>query len=551
MRISDLTPAEIRNYFEQRLGAQFRGESVKQVVRCPFHQDKKPSLSIDLSKGVWNCFTGCGKGGLIDFEQKFNGGLSRTDALAAIHETLGLEFTGSLDQDTEPEAIYPYTDEHGKLLFQKMRFPGKRFSQRKIGENGEWVYNLGKVRKPLYNLQALITANQVIVTEGEKDADNVNRLALSSLDESRFSRIMATTNFDGAGHWDPLYSRYFAGKDVAIFPDFDDPGRHHAATVAASVYDYAASVKVVELPGLPPKGDISDYLEAHGANDLIEEIQKAPLWVPKKSELIVSASEFLRKASLEIEWLVEGLVQKGANGFIVSDPKGSKSWLAVDMALALCLAQPWLGFQVNEKTKVALITREDNPALTKWRLRRLLEGRNATEAMVDDRLYVNSKDQSPQFKLDVPEQLAEMMSALKALKPDFVILDVLNILHSADENDNTEMRKVLDHANLISTEVKCSICVLHHFNKDAKNGRLTQRIRGAGALAGWVEWVIGLHRVSDNTDDPSRWAEFELKAASAPNRVYFSIRSDDTLPETVIVVDDPPIKKARTRGGLA
>lgn len=550
MRLSDLTPGEVKHYFESRLGAQFRGESVKQVVRCIFHQDRQPSLSIDLSKGVWKCFTGCGQGGLIDFEQKFSGGLSRTDALAAIHEVLGMEFTGP-SPDTEPEAIYPYTDEMGRLLYQKLRYPGKRFSQRKLAEGGGWEYNLGKVRKVLYNLPALITANQALVCEGEKDADNVNRLRLSSLDETGFSRVVATTNFDGAGHWNPAHSRYFAGKAVAILPDFDDPGAHHAQAVAASVYDYAESVRVVELPGLPPKGDVSDYLQSHSREDLVSEIQRAPQWAPKRSSLLVPIQEFLRHTSLEIDWLVDGLIQKGANGFIVSSPKEGKSWIATDLALALCLGQKWLGFTVPNPLKVAFISREDAPGLTKWRMRRLLAGRDATEAQVEDRIYVNSKDQSPVFKLDVPEQLAEMMAALKILKPDIAILDVLNILHSADENDNTEMRKVLDCANLISTEVQCSICVLHHFNKDVKQGRLTQRIRGAGALAGWVEYVVGIHRVSENSEERGRMAEFELKAASAPDKVYFTIDSDEISPRTTIRIDDPPVRASRKRGGLA
>src|SRR5208282_6536517 len=100
---------------------------------------------------------------------------------------------------------------------------------------------------------------------------------------------------------------------------------------------------------------------------------------PRKSELLVSAREFLMQVSEEIEWLIDGVVQRGANGFIVSDPKCGKSWMAVDMALALCLGQTWMGFQVPNRAKVALITREDNPSLTKWRMRRLLEGRNSNQ----------------------------------------------------------------------------------------------------------------------------------------------------------------------------
>ncbi len=32
------------------------------LVRCPFHEDRRPSLSVDLDRGVFHCFA-CGLGG--------------------------------------------------------------------------------------------------------------------------------------------------------------------------------------------------------------------------------------------------------------------------------------------------------------------------------------------------------------------------------------------------------------------------------------------------------------------------------------------------------
>lgn len=550
MRISDLTPQEVRRYFESRLGSLFRGESVNQVVRCPFHQDRRASLSINLAKGVWKCFTGCGEGGLIAFEQKFAAHTSTQSALKAIFEGAGQQWEQPTGNEEEPEAIYSYTDARGKLLFQKLRYPGKRFVQRKVAEKGGWEYHLGTVKKPLYNLPDIITANHVFVVEGEKDADNVNRLEISALDKTGRARTVATTNFDGASSWDAGYARYFSGKDVAILPDFDKVGMKHAEMVAASVFDYALSVKIIELPGLAEHGDVSDYLQNHSALDLIGEVRKTPVWEPKKSALLVPAPEFLARSSEEIEWLVDGVIQRAANGFVVSDPKTGKSWTAVDLALALATGQKWMDLPVPGKAKVALITREDNPALTKWRMKRLMAGRGIYETELTDWLWINSRDQSPVFKLDVPEQLAEMMAALRPFQPDIVILDVLNVLHGAEENDSTEMRKVMDSADLISTELRCSVCVLHHFNKDQKNGRLTQRIRGSSAMAGWAEWVIGIHRQSEESEDSLRWMEFELKAGSPLPKRYFRIVSDDVAPRTEIVCEEAPVK-GRRRGGDA
>ena len=40
-------------------------------IRCPFHEDKIDSCSINIEKGVWICFAGCGSGNLKGFLQKY------------------------------------------------------------------------------------------------------------------------------------------------------------------------------------------------------------------------------------------------------------------------------------------------------------------------------------------------------------------------------------------------------------------------------------------------------------------------------------------------
>ena len=43
------------------------------VIHCPFHEDRKESCAINLDKGAWICFAGCGQGGLKSFIHKFTG----------------------------------------------------------------------------------------------------------------------------------------------------------------------------------------------------------------------------------------------------------------------------------------------------------------------------------------------------------------------------------------------------------------------------------------------------------------------------------------------
>src|SRR6266571_7207282 len=103
-----------------------------------------------------------------------------------------------------------------------------------------------------------------------------------------------------------------------------------------------------------------------------------------------------------------------------------------------------------------------------------------------------------------------MITALKEREIKFVILDVLNVLHSADENDQTEMRKILDCAELIHRDTGSSVCICHHFSKE-KGGRLTHRMRGSSAIAGMAEFIVGLEFASQVEGETIRVMEFELK----------------------------------------
>ena len=91
-------------------------------------------------------------------------------------------------------------------------------------------------------------------------------------------------------------------KRVVVVPDQDDPGRAHAKQVARSCHAVGLGVKIVTLPDVPPKGDLSDYLEVHTKEDLIAVIKAAPVYVPPA--LIVQAQNVPRRP-----WRCVGLVR--------------------------------------------------------------------------------------------------------------------------------------------------------------------------------------------------------------------------------------------------
>ena len=225
-------------------------------ARCPAHDDHNPSLSITLRNGriLLHCFAGC--------------------SLESILDKLGLTVRDlSLDSEDgrgeRPSAVYDYRDAEGRLVFQVCRFAPKNFRQRRPDGNGGWVWNLREVERVPYRLPELIDAvkrrEQVFVVEGEKDCETLAALELK-----------ATTNPGGAGKWPKEFAKYFGGARVVILPDNDEAGRKHAQDVAARLHGAAASIKVVDLPDLPPKGDVSDWIQAgHTVDELLQLVEQA------------------------------------------------------------------------------------------------------------------------------------------------------------------------------------------------------------------------------------------------------------------------------------
>lgn len=151
-------------------------------------------------------------------------------------------------------AVYPYHDKHGALLYEVVRFEPKGFAQRTPAGWG-----LNGTDPVLYRLPEVRAADPwlpVFVCEGERDVDRLRSLGL-----------VATANPGGAGRWKPAYSEELRGRQAIVLQDNDQAGRDHVATVARDSLGIAASVRILALPGLPNKGDVSDWLDAGGTRE--------------------------------------------------------------------------------------------------------------------------------------------------------------------------------------------------------------------------------------------------------------------------------------------
>jgi hypothetical protein len=382
MHTADETTQDHYDLFANRIRALTEHPDDELRGLCPFHDDHTPSWVGNRHTGKWKCF-GCGAhGNASQFAERVG------EPLRAEQK----KRTGNI------VATYPYHDEHGKLLSEVVRYSPKGFVQRKPDGKGGWDWNLHGTGRVPYRLPEVLAADPaewVYIVEGEKDSDRLRKLGLR-----------ATCNSGGAGKWQAEFSRYFSGRYVVILPDNDDPGERHALDVAQSLLPVAASVKIMRLSGLPPKGDVSDWLDAgHTKEELTAMVEAAPILKledpaaePKASkeedrtpwDFAKPAPDFLAEEEKEFEGLAKDLLAPGAITLIAA-PRGlGKTQVSHALAVALATGGVFRGERV-QSVRVLLLDRDNPEFIIKKRLR-------AWGAEVAHHLRVLTRQNAPDLK---------------------------------------------------------------------------------------------------------------------------------------------------------
>jgi hypothetical protein len=225
-------------------------------ANCPAHDDKTPSLCIAQGNNgnvVMKCQAGCPTEKVLAAK-----GLKMSD-LFANNPVMPIPVVPISPKIVN---VYDYVDAEGKLLYQVCRYRPKDFRQRRTDPDhpGQYIWNMNGIQRVLYRLPQVIAAvkeeKTIFICEGEKATGAAEAVGL-----------VATNAPGGANKWKDEYTPYLKGANCIIIPDNDDPGRAHAKQVHDALYGTAKSVRIVELPGLPEKGDIYDFVASREDQD--------------------------------------------------------------------------------------------------------------------------------------------------------------------------------------------------------------------------------------------------------------------------------------------
>jgi AAA domain len=436
------------------------------------------SKSVNLFKGTFFDHESNEGGGALDLIKRETG-REGADAVAWLREQGLINGADTSSSLGDPTAVYPYVDEGGELLFQVCRYgngASKTFRQRRPNGGGAWEYSLKGVRRVLYKLpqlaEALMQRLPIIVVEGEKDADTLAR-----------HNFPATTNPGGAGNWRSDYNEFLRGADVILVPDSDEPGRAHMQTVAGELNGVAKSVRILTLPALPDKGDVSDWLANGGSADKLRDlIASAPGFAPAKAK------------PLTVRWHRDTNNPTPRAPGLLSGQSGTfKTFVGISLAGAVATGKTFIGYRVKRPGAVLAFVSE---GASGWPQR--LDALSKHDH--DNAKLPISFTSEPVSLLDATS-LAAVVETVKStaeeIKRDrdlplvLVIFDTLigaaGFTKAGDENDAVVNAKLMNALALIARETGTFVLGIDHFGKAVETGT-----RGSSAKEASADIVLGL-----------------------------------------------------------
>jgi hypothetical protein len=220
----------------------------------------------------------------------------------------------------------------------------------------------------------------------------------------------------------------------------------------------------------------------------------------------------------ERRWLIEDLWADQAVGIIGGEPKCGKSFLALDLLVAVASGRPCLRrFPAVRRGPVLLYAAEDALHLVRTRLEGLC--RAVAVPLTDLPIHVIT---APSLRLDLADDRQQLQATIAALRPLLLVLDPFVRLHRVDENASSDVAPLLAYLRELQRRFALAVVLVHHARTGAGTVRGGQALRGSSELHAWGDSNLYLRRIDDRL-----LLSIEHRAAPSISGVPLALRSTD------------------------
>lgn len=236
-----------------------------------------------------------------------------------------------------------------------------------------------------------------------------------------------------------------------------------------------------------------------------------------------------------IPFIIPGILGENTINIVAGLQSARKSWLMLDMAVALSSGTHLLGRYPCTKSKVLLIDQERAGDEMKRRLEAIIKGRGLELSNFEGYL-IPKADLDPSFDLKIPESFAAFEKLIADLKPNVVLIDSLKTIQSGNIKDSNEMQPLFEKIKSLRRRYNTAFVILHHENNRAfqmireKEAVTEETIEGSASIKQVPEGLF----VARDFDGQSTML-YHVKNSYGPKEAPFLFKVQDVTEDRSII----------------
>ena len=194
---------------------------------------------------------------------------------------------------------------------------------------------------------------------------------------------------------------------------------------------------------------------------------------------MVSLAEYRDNPPKLPEELIEGILRRGHKMIISGSSKAGKSFLLMELCVAIAEGTKWLGFPCR-KGRVLYVNLEIDPASCINRFLKIYDALGLSMKNADNIAIWNLRGHAVPLDQLVPK----LVRRVRDQHFDAIVIDPIYKVITGDENNASDMGRFCNQFDKICAETGCSTIYCHHHSKGAQGSkRAMDRASGSGVFA--------------------------------------------------------------------
>lgn len=237
--------------------------------------------------------------------------------------------------------------------------------------------------------------------------------------------------------------------------------------------------RLSRMPGVTRNGKkqfiVATNIGRRSWNDWMDYVEGVEDTLPD----IVPFNEIENDLPEEPPELIEGILRQGHKMLISGPSKAGKSFLLMELAIAIAEGSEWIGYQCMQG-KVLYINLEIDPASAANRIHDIYEKLDFEHPHMENLFIWNLRGMA----VPLNELVPKLVRKTKDLHLLAVIIDPIYKVITGDENNASEMGAFCNLFDKICAEIDCSVIYCHHHSKGAQGQKKAMdRASGSGVFA--------------------------------------------------------------------